>query len=320
MRQAFVRSLCELAADDERTVLLTGDLGYMVMEPFRDRFPKRFFNVGVAEQNMIGVATGLAEAGFRPWAYSIAPFAALRPFEFIRNGPVLHNLPVRIVGMGMGFDYGHAGPTHYAIEDVAALRALPGLAIVIPADGCQAATAIRATADLERPVYFSLGKDDRQTVPNLNGRFEQGRIQIVRGGADVALIGMGSLCGEAVAAAECLTRQGIEATVAVVSGFSPDPAEDIAELLSHFRCAVTVEAQVSSGGLGAFVSSVIATEGLTCRLRMLAITQSPDGTSGTQFERWKKYGLDRESIARSAAALIGTTASIEATALVESIR
>jgi len=304
MRQAFVRTLCDLAEADDRIVLLTGDLGYMVMEPFRDRFPKRFFNVGVAEQNMIGVATGLADSGFRPYAYSIAPFAALRPFEFIRNGPVLHNLPVRIVGMGMGFDYSHAGPTHYAIEDIAALRTLPGLSIVIPADGCQAATAIRATADLQRPVYYSLGKDDRQTVPHLNGRFEQGKIQIVRAGTDIALIGMGSLSAEAVAAAEHLSELGIGAAVAVVSGFSPDPAQDIAEMLSRFRCAVTVEAQVSSGGLGAFVSSVIATEGLSCRLRILAVTESPDGTSGSQPERWRKYGLDRESIAKSACALI----------------
>jgi transketolase len=102
LRQAFIDTLCALAADDERVVLLTGDLGYMALEPFRERFPGRFFNAGVAEQNMIGVATGLAEAGLRPYAYSIAPFASLRPFEFIRNGPVAHNLPVRIVGMGMG--------------------------------------------------------------------------------------------------------------------------------------------------------------------------------------------------------------------------
>src|SRR6185437_14353504 len=112
MRQAFIRTLCELAAEDDRIVLLTGDLGYMAMEPFRDRFPERFINAGVAEQNMIGIATGMAEAGLRPYAYSIATFAVLRPFEFIRNGPVLHNLPVRIVGMGGGFDYGPAGSTH----------------------------------------------------------------------------------------------------------------------------------------------------------------------------------------------------------------
>jgi len=300
-----VNGLCDLAAEDERIVLLTGDLGYMAMEPFRERFPTRFINVGVAEQNLIGIATGMAEAGLRPYVYSIAAFAALRPFEFIRNGPVMHNLPVRIVGMGGGFDYGHAGPTHYATEDVAVLRTLPGLAIVIPADSGQAATALKLTADLDRPVYYCLGRDDSQAVKDLDGRFEPARIQIVRAGADVALICMGSISVEVVAAAEELSGIGVEATVAIVSGFSPDPTGDISELLARFRCAVTVEAQASSGGLGAFVSTVIATEGMPCRLKMLAVCSSPDGTSGNQSERWRKYGLDRGSIVRSACSLMG---------------
>ena len=104
MRKAFVQTLMDLAAADKRILLLTGDLGYMVFEPFRERFPDRFLNAGVAEQNMVGLATGLAEAGYLPYVYSIATFAALRPFEFIRNGPVLHRRPVRVVGMGMGFE------------------------------------------------------------------------------------------------------------------------------------------------------------------------------------------------------------------------
>jgi transketolase len=307
MRQAFLRGLCDLASEDDRIVLLTGDLGYMAMEPFRDRFPKRFINAGVAEQNMIGMATGMAEAGLRPYVYSIATFAALRPFEFIRNGPVLHHLPVRIVGMGGGFDYGHAGATHYAAEDIGVLRTLPGLAIVIPADSRQAATALRVTASIEGPVYYSLSRDDSQMAPNLDGRFDPGRIQIVRSGGDVALIGMGAISIEVAAAAEELSGSGIEATVAIVSGFSPDPVNDISELLSRFPFAVSVEAQTSSGGLGAFVSTVIATEGLACRLKMLAVSSSPDGTSGNQAERWRKYGLDRISIVRGACALMGRT-------------
>src|SRR5262245_54267742 len=105
MRVSFARSLVELAANDDRVVLLTGDLGYGALEPFAERFPDRFFNVGVAEQNMTGIATGLAEAGFLPFVYSIVPFAVLRPYEFIRNGPVLHALPVRIVGVGAGLEY-----------------------------------------------------------------------------------------------------------------------------------------------------------------------------------------------------------------------
>ncbi|HME06017.1 MAG TPA: transketolase C-terminal domain-containing protein [Bryobacteraceae bacterium] len=291
--------MCRLAAADSRILLLTGDLGYMVMEPFRQQFPDRFFNVGVAEQNMIGLATGLAEAGFLPYTYSIATFASLRPFEFIRNGPVLHNLPVRMVGMGAGFEYGHAGPTHYGTEDIAALRTLPGLTVVIPADPAQTVTAMEVTSKLPGPVYYSLGKDDRAVLPQLGGRFELGRAQFIGAGGDVAIVSMGSLSREAVAAADELAARGIKSTVAVVSNFNPDPNDDLAELLAHSSQAITVEAQAISGGLGACVATIIATHGLSCRLRTLAVKTSPDGTSGSQEDRWRKHGLDRGSIVSS---------------------
>ena len=125
MRKAFIQSLCDLAARDERVMLLTADLGWSVLEPFAERFPKRFLNVGVAEQNMLGIATGLARQGFVPFVYSIATFASMRCYEQFRNGPVLHGLPVRVVGTGGGFAYGHAGPTHHAIEDLSIARTLP---------------------------------------------------------------------------------------------------------------------------------------------------------------------------------------------------
>ena len=125
MRLAFAEALADLADRDARILLLTGDLGYMALDSFLARHPARFFNLGVAEQNMIGVATGLAEGGFIPFCYSIIPFALLRGYEFIRNGPVLHGLPIRIVGVGAGFDYGSNGYTHYATEDLAMARYFP---------------------------------------------------------------------------------------------------------------------------------------------------------------------------------------------------
>src|SRR5580698_6304858 len=280
--------MSSLAAADERVMLLTGDLGYMVMEPFRQRFPDRFINVGVAEQNMIGLATGMAEAGLRPYTYSIATFASLRPFEFIRNGPVLHHLPVRMVGMGMGFEYGHGGPSHYALEDIGALRTFPGLTIVIPADSAQTSTALRETRDLAGPVYYSLGKDDRTFVPGLDGRFELARVQVVTAGDDIAIVTMGSIAPEAVAAAGHLATQGIHAAVVVVSSFNPDPEEHLVEVLSRFRHAISVEAQTISGGLAACVGMQIAKHGLPCRLHPLAVCVSPDGTTGSPTGRWRK--------------------------------
>jgi transketolase len=296
LRKAFVETLCSLAECDPRIVLLTGDLGFLALEPFRDRFPNRFFNMGVAEQNMIGIATGLAEAGFHPYAYSISTFASLRPFEFIRNGPVSHRFDVRIVGMGAGFEYGHSGFTHYGIEDVAVMRTLPGISIIIPADSEQAASAIRATCDIAGPIYYSLGKDDKAIMPGLAGRFELGSIQVTGDGGNAVILTMGSVSREAAAAAEQLAQSGVHVTVAVISNFHPDPDDDVRKLLKRFSYGLTVEAQTTSGGLGAYVASIIAESGLPCRLRMLGVRTRPDGTSGNQQDRWRKHGLDRESI------------------------
>jgi transketolase len=300
MRTHFVEALVRIATADPRVLLLTGDLGYMALEPFRDRFPARFLNMGVAEQNLISVATSLAEAGFLPFAYSIAPFASLRPFEFIRNGPVHHQLPVRIVGMGMGLDYGLAGPTHYGTEDIAALRTLPGLRIVIPADAEQVARALETTWMLPGPTYYSLSKDDRLRLPGLDGRFELGRLQVIRRGRDLAIVAMGSIAVEAEAAATELAARGVDATVAVVSSFQPEPTADVLELLSAFSNVVSVEAQAISGGLASFLATAIAESGLRCRLGPKAVRSRHDGSCGSTADRWRKYGLDRHSIAATA--------------------
>ena len=208
MRAEFVSTLLQLAERDPRIVLLTGDLGYTVLEPFAERLPERFFNVGVAEQNMIGLATGLAEGGLRPYAYSIATFASLRPYEFLRNGPALHRLPVRLVGVGGGFDYGHNGISHYALEDVGLMRMQPNVTVAVPADGPQARAAANALADLDEAAYLRLGKDS-EPVPGLDGRFELGRAELIGEGSDVALVAMGPLAREAVAAAERLADAGV---------------------------------------------------------------------------------------------------------------
>ena len=205
MRVDFINGLIELAERDRRVMLLTGDLGFTVLEPFAERFPDRFVNAGVAEQNMMGLATGLAEAGFHPFTYSIATFATMRPYEFIRNGPVLHRLPVRIVGVGGGFDYGHNGATHYALEDVGLMRMLPGLRVVVPADAAQAKASLQATADLCCPIYFRIGREGAP-VPGLEGRFELDHLSRIGEGDDLAILVMGPLAHEAERASLLLAR------------------------------------------------------------------------------------------------------------------
>ncbi len=152
MRAALLETLHELAAADERVLLITGDLGWSVVEPFARRFPMRFLNVGVAEANGAGIAAGLGQLGFVPFLYSIASFSSMRCYEQVRDGAILHGLPVRIVGVGGGFAYGHAGATHYALEDVAMMRAQPGMTVLVPADPAQTRLVDPPADDLERPV------------------------------------------------------------------------------------------------------------------------------------------------------------------------
>jgi transketolase len=296
MRDDFIAELAELAAVDERVVLLTGDLGYLVLDVFSSRFPKRFFNVGVAEQNMVGIATGLAEAGYVPFVYSIATFATMRPYEFVRNGPVLHKLPVRIVGVGGGFDYGFNGITHFALEDYAVMRAQPDLTVVAPADSAQARAAVQATSALAGPIYFRIAKRGAP-VPGLNGRFATGRLQLIGNGTDVALIAIGSVAGEAQRAAELLAEEGIAATVAVVSTFNPSPTEDLAELLGGVSLVISVETHYLNGGLGSLVAETIAERGLSCRLVRAGVDAVPRGLAGSQQFFEDRFGLSAQRLA-----------------------
>jgi transketolase len=300
MRAEFAAELVAVAREDERVVLLTGDLGFTVLEPFAEEFPERFFNVGVAEQNMLGLATGLADAGFLPFAYSIATFASMRGYEFLRNGAALHELPVRLVGMGAGFDYGHNGVTHYALEDVAIMRAQPGVCTITPADADQARKALHATLELPGPSYIRLCKEGTP-VPGLDGRFELGRADVLVEGEDVALVALGNMASTALAAAQELSRSGTSAAVAVVSSFNPSPVEDLARLLDELPLAITLEAHYLNGGLGSFVAEVIAERGLGCRLVRAGVAQMPRGATGSPAYLYEQAGLSATQIARTAA-------------------
>lgn len=299
MRNAFVSALVDLAQRDDRVILLTGDLGFTVLEPFAENFPDRFINAGVAEQNMVGVATGLAEAGYTPFVYSIATFASMRAYEFIRNGPVLHQLPVRIVGVGGGLDYGHNGMTHFALEDIAIMRVQPALTVVAPADPEQARTATTILQDLPGPVYLRLGKGSTP-VPGLDGRFELGRAELLGHGEDVALVALGPMAGPAIEAAELLGRRGIRATVAVVSSVNPSPLEDLAELLGSVPLALAAEAHYENGGVGSLVAEIIAERGLDCRLVRAGVRSMPVGVTGSSAYLFERLGISAERLAGTA--------------------
>ena len=300
MRGTFIRTLTEIAERDSRVLLLTGDLGYTVVEPFAETFPDRFFNVGVAEQNMVGLSTGLAEAGYIPFVYSIVTFASLRPYEFIRNGPIMHRLPVRIVGVGGGLEYGNAGASHHGVEDLGVMRIQPTMRVISPADYLQASAAIRASWDLPQPIYYRLGKDDRTEVPGLRGRFELGRTETIREGGDVVMLTTGSITSEAAAAAEELARRGVDCALLVVASLNPPPVDDLVHALERFPLALTVEAHYVVGGLGSLVSEVVAARGLRPRVVRCGVTTLTDGLTGSERYLWHKHGLSREALVQTA--------------------
>jgi len=301
MRLTFIKTLVELAQSDPRIVLLTADLGYSALEPFRDQFPDRFINVGVAEQNMVGIATGLAESGFIPFVYSIVTFASLRPYEFIRNGPIAHQLPVRIVGVGGGMEYSHNGLTHFGVEDIAVMRTQPGLSVFAPADAQQTQTLVQATWNLKGPIYYRLGKDDRTVVPGLEGAFTIGEAQLIRKGKDCLLISMGAVSSETAAAVVQLTSAGISCAHAVLASINPPPKEKFISLLSSYANVFTVEAHYIQGGLGSLVSEFIAENAIKTRLTRIGVTRTPDSITGDQASLYDRYGLSPQAISKRVA-------------------
>lgn len=298
MRKAFAQTLVDLAHADHRIVLLTADLGFGVLDDFAKTHPQRFFNVGVAEANMVGLATGLAEAGYIPFLYSIATFASLRPFEQWRNGPSLHHLPVRLIGIGGGFEYGPNGVTHAALEDVGVMRLLPNVQVVVPADERQARSALRATYAAPHPVYYRVSKTEDGDIPGLSADFDADRIDVIRRGEDVLIVAAGPIVREALKAAEMLAERGVKAAVAVLSSLQPAPLKALEELLPNFPIIASVEAHRSSGGLGSLMAECIADNGIACRLLRCAVAEQVNGISGSESYMNARFGLDAASISQ----------------------
>lgn len=299
MRGTFIKTLTELAATDERIVLLTADLGFMAIESFSERFPERFFNVGVAEQNMVGLATGLAEAGLIPFIYSIVPFAVLRPYEFIRNGPLQHRLPVRIVGVGAGLDYSTNGLSHYAVDDIGVMRVQPNLRIIAPADAEQTHHALLATWNLPETIYYRLGKDDRIRIAGLNGRFALDQVELVSRGenAKILLLATGSIATEMLQASRLLAQMNIQCDTGVLATLNPPPTKALSELLGAYDRVCTIEAHYLSGGLGSLICEVIAEHHLQCKILRFGIREIDSITGSLDF-MYRKHGLSAEQIAQ----------------------
>jgi len=279
VRTAFIQKLCEIAERDERVWLLTGDLGFSVLEVFAERFPKRFVNAGVAEQNMMGVAAGLAFSGKIPFVYSIANFPVMRCLEQIRNDVCCHNANVKIVSVGAGLAYGPAGYTHHAVETLAVMRVLPNMTVVAPGDPAEAALATAAAAAHRGPVYLLLGKAGESDVHASPPPFELGKAITVRRGSDAAVITTGGTLKLAVEAAARLEAEGISLAVISMPCVKPLDEKAVLDAADRTNGVITVE-EHARGGLGSAAAEVLADR--RCRFKSIRLKDSPVLTAGGQ--------------------------------------
>jgi transketolase len=235
-----------------------------------------------------------------PFVYSIATFASMRGYEQFRNGPMLHKFPVRVVGIGGGFAYGHAGPTHHAVEDLAILRTQPGVAVIAPADGAQARTILFATRDLSGPAYLRIDKADWPDIPELNGRFQFDAPELLRPGDDLLFLTTGTITHEVLKAADELELRKVFPAVAVMAHLGYEAREPLVQLLRQYRVVLTVEEGSEVGGLGSLAAEAIAGHGLGCRLTIAGVRHPSIAEGGGPEYLRRKHGLDSRSLAELA--------------------
>jgi transketolase len=266
---AWGETLVELGQADKRIVTVTADLANTTkLARFKKTFPERSINVGVAEQNLMAVAAGLAAMGLVPIVCTYATFASLRAAEFVRTDICYNERNVKILGTLAGVAFGQGGPTHHTLEDIALMRAIPGMTVLVASDGDEMAAALRAAVEHQGPVYIRYGRGTEPPV-RPGAPFRIGEAVVLREGKDVAIFACGAVVHEALGAANRAKDHGIEACVVAVPTLKPIDENTIAKVARHTRRIVTVEDHNVIGGLGSAVAEVIAKSGLGCALRML---------------------------------------------------
>jgi transketolase len=308
MRTAFIETLFELAQADERITLVVGDLGFGVVECFMRELPKQFVNAGVAEQNMTGLAVGMALSGKIVFTYSIANFPTLRCLEQIRNDVCYHNANVKIVAVGGGMAYGSLGISHHATEDIAIMRALPNMVVVVPGDPVEARLATHAVAGWNGPCYLRLGRAGEPAVHSCNPEFQLGRAITVRDGNDLTLIVTGGLLSQAVAAADVLAGRGIHARVLSMHTVKPLDTEAVLKAARDTPAIITVEEHSVIGGLGGAVAEVLMESDVRpVAFRRIGLNDTFSSKVGSQDYLWAEYGLDVAGILKTVESVLEQT-------------
>jgi transketolase len=298
LRDTFVAALSRLAEENPLIMLLTGDLGFGVLGKFAARFPRQYLNVGVAEQNLTGLATGLALEGRVVFTYSIGNFPTLRCLEQIRNDVCYHDVDVKVVSIGAGFSYGSLGISHHATEDISILRALPNMTVVSPCDLWEVAEATRALVDRPGPAVLRLDKSTALPTARPGDVFRIGRARLVRNGLDMTLVATGGILGEVLQAADALDREGVSCRVLSVHTIKPLDVESLEAAAAETGGIVTVEEHTVDGGLGGAVAENLLERGAypRCFLR-IGLRSGFSCVVGSQAYLRKVYGMDAAAIA-----------------------
>ena len=296
MRYTFIKELTKQAKKNKQIILLTADLGFTVFESFAKALPKQFINVGVAEANMIGTATGLELSGKIVFCYSIATFASMRTFEQIRNDVCAHNASVTIVGSGAGLSYSDAGTSHHALEDIAIIRSLPNMHVLCPADPVETTWATAQAISLAKPVYLRLGKKGEPIIPATK-KLTLGKARVLKKGPDVVIIATGNIVYTTLLAATLLEKQGIHATVLSIHTVKPLDKKLLITLASAFPLFVTVEEHSIIGGLGSAVAEVVSELKNPPQLKRIGLPDTFVHIGGTHAYLRSYYGLSAEAIA-----------------------
>lgn len=302
-REAYGQALADLGNQHADIVVLDADLSCSTKtNTFAKKFPNRFFNLGVAEQNMIGWAAGLAASGHVPFASSFAVFATARAFDQLRNSVALPGLNVKIAASHAGLSVGPDGASHQAIEDIALTRLLPNFVVVVPADGPQADLATRAVYAHQGPVYLRLGRPKVESIIQ-NTSFTIGRAQLLRPGSDAAIIACGTMVHEACRAAEVLARDNISVRVVNMHTIKPLDTEAVLAAARETRVLLTAEEHSIIGGLGSAVAETLAEAGMAIPFKRIGVNDS-FGESGEPDELFRKFGLDADNIVRQVKELL----------------
>lgn len=306
-RDAYGLALVELGKENENIVVLDADLSKSTKTcNFKDAYPDRFFNMGIAEQNLLGVAAGLAAAGKVPFASSFAVFAVGRAYDQIRNSIAYPKLNVKIAATHAGLTVGEDGGSHQMLEDVALMRALPNMTVIVPADGVEAKAAVLAAAEYKGPVYIRLGRSKVETIFDENYKFRIGKGVVVKDGIDVTLFACGIMVETALKAAELLASEGINAAVVNLSTIKPLDTALVVKMAEQTKAAVACEEHNIYGGLGSAVAECLA-ENYPIPMERVGV-EDKFGQSGLPDELLKAYGLTAENIAEKAKAAIARKA------------